>query len=369
MEESMLKYKIALSMVRGVGLLTYKKLISVFGDDESVFKASRKALSSVPGVGEAILEQIAAKKVLEWAEEELEFLYKTGGYVIAMEDNKFPYRLKECNDHPILMYAKGEICMDVKRVIGIVGTRKMTPYGRALCEEILTDLVQNHPEILVVSGLAYGVDGCAHRKALELGAQTIGVVGHGLDMIYPAAHRELANKMCNQGGILTEFHTRSLVDRKNFVSRNRIIAGLSDVVLVVESGEKGGALLTAEFANSYNREVCALPGRVGDLFSVGCNNLIKSNAAVMVESAQDIERLMNWDAKINSSSSMMYELFPDFTPDQQRVVDYLKEHGKSQINAMTRELDFPYSALSSLLFEMEMQDWVVSFPGGIYELR
>lgn len=364
-----MKFKVALSMVRGVGLLTYKKLISVYGDEESVLKASAKSLSTVFGIGEALVEQIKNKKILDWAERELEFLHKSGCYVIPFDDERFPYRLKECCDHPILMYAKGNMNMDVKRVIGIVGTRKMTQYGRAVCEEILSALAQNHPDLLVVSGLAYGVDACAHRKALDLGLQTIGVVGHGLDMVYPAAHRDLAVRISSNGGILTEFHTKSLVDRKNFVSRNRIIAGLSDVVLIVESGEKGGALLTAEFANSYNREVCAVPGRVGDVFSVGCNNLIKKNVAAMVESAEDIERLMNWDAKSKVSPNFMYELFPNFTQEQQNVVDYLKEHGKSQINEMTRELKFPYSMLSSLLFEMEMQDWVVSFPGGIYALR
>lgn len=369
MKEFQVKFRLALSMVRGVGLSTFKKLVSEFGDEESVMKAPAKALISVAGVGDSVVNQIKNPKLIEKAERELEFLYKSGANVLFFDDSDFPYRLKECCDHPILLYSRGRIRTDVRRVIGVVGTRKMTPYGKSFCEEVLADLAKKYPDILVVSGLAYGVDACAHRKALDLGLQTIGVVGHGLDMIYPAVHRELSQRMTENGGLLTEFHTNSLVDRKNFVSRNRIIAGLSDVVLIVESGEKGGALLTAEFANSYNREVCALPGRVGDVFSVGCNNLVKKNAAAMVESALDIECLMNWDTHENRSQHLMYELFPEFTPEQQVVIDYLKRNGKSQINQMTRELKFPYSKLSSMLFEMEMQDWVISFPGGVYDLR
>lgn len=369
MKESQLKFKIALSMVRGVGLSTYKRLTEIFGNEEEVLNASAKSLSKLPGIGDAIVEQLKHPQLLERAKKELDYLRKSNGFVVHFDDEAFPYRLKECDDHPIFLYGKGEMQWDERRVIGIVGTRKMTPYGKTHCEEILTQLANNHPNLLVVSGLAYGVDACAHRKAMELGLQTIGVVGHGLDMIYPASHKDLATRMMNKGGILTEFHSHSLVDRKNFVSRNRIIAGLCDVVLIVESGEKGGALLTAEFGNSYNREVCAIPGRVGDSYSKGCNNLIKRNEAAMIENAEDIEKLMNWDTKQVLTSGMMYDLFPTLSEEQQKVVDYLREKGKSQINIMTRELNFSYSTLSSLLFEMEMQDWVLSYPGGIYDLR
>lgn len=363
------KYQIALTMVKGVGPLTARKLISVLGDAPSIFSASLRQLESIPGIGKTLAAQVKEEGLLERAERELAFVERIGGRILFFNDDDFPRRLKECEDHPILLYSKGSMSLNTKRVLGIVGTRKMTAYGRTQIENILTDLHAKFPDLLVVSGLAYGVDGCAHRKSLDLGLQTVGVVGHGLDMIYPAEHRALAGKMMQKGGMLTEYHSNCRIDRKNFVSRNRIIAGVSDVVLVVESGAKGGALLTAEFANSYNRDVCAIPGRVNDPYSEGCNNLIKQNKATMVENAQDIIELMNWEQESKTKKPIQLSLFMDLSEKERLVVQALEIEGKMQQNDLARKLKMTISELSSILFEMEMKELIVPEPGGLYGLR
>lgn len=366
-----LKYKVALTMVKGVGPLIAKKLISSFGNAEMIFRSSRKSLEAVPGVGGILAEQIKKPGLLERAERELSFMDKIGGDVVCFEDPDYPNRLRDCEDLPIVLYRKGSMKVNANRVLGVVGTRKMTSYGKKMVEEILEGLACRFPDLLVISGLAYGVDGCAHRKAVELGLPSIGVVGHGLDMLYPAEHRTLANRLMQNGGLLSEFHSKSIIDRKNFVSRNRIIAGMSDVVLVVESGMKGGALLTAEFANSYNRDVCAVPGRVGDIYSMGCNQLIKSNRAVMVESSDDIIELMNWDAEQESKGKVPVAISTllNLTEKERLVVSALEIEDKMQVNHMSRKLQISMGELSSLLFEMEMRDLVMSLPGGVYTLK
>lgn len=364
-----LKYPIALTMVKGVGPAIARKLITSLGDAKTVFEASRKELESIPNVGRIIASQIRKSDLLGRAERELLFLNKVGGRVLYFEDDAYPTRLKECEDHPIVLYQKGTMQMNVPRVIGVVGTRRMTPYGKDKVDSILEELGARFPDLLVVSGLAHGVDGCAHRRSVELGLQTVGVVGHGLDMIYPAEHRSLSEKMMANGGLLTEFHSHCVVDRKNFVSRNRIIAGMSDIVLVVESGIKGGALLTAEFANSYNRDVGAIPGRVNDLYSMGCNNLIKTNRATLIESATDILELMNWEEKKEDKPTMRKVSYENLTEKERMIVNRLEMNGNMQLNVLARELQLPMSDLSSLLFDMEMKDIVASSPGGMYGLK
>ena len=366
-----LKYKVALTMVRGVGPLIAKKLISSFGTAEMIFTSSKKSLEAVPGVGSILAEQIKKPGLLERAEKELSFIDKIGGDIICFEDPDYPRRLLDCEDLPIVLYRKGAMKVNANRVLGVVGTRKMTSYGKKMVEEILEELACRFPDLLVISGLAYGVDGCAHRKAVELGLQSIGVVGHGLDMLYPAEHRALANRMMQNGGLISEFHSKSVIDRKNFVSRNRIIAGMSDVVLVVESGMRGGALLTAEFANSYNRDVCAVPGKVGDPYSMGCNQLIKTNRAVMVESSDDIIDLMNWDEQQESKGKVPVAISTllNLTEKERLVVSALEIEDKMQVNHLSRKLQISMGELSSLLFEMEMKDLIISMPGGIYSLK
>lgn len=364
-----LKYPIALTMVKGVGPAIARKLISTFGGAKAVFDASRKELESIPNVGKLIVSQIKNEGLIEQSERELLFTKKVGGRVLYYEDSEYPTRLKDCDDHPIVLYQKGNMNLNEARVIGIVGTRRMTSYGKCNVESIVEDLHSKYPDLLIVSGLAHGVDGCAHRKAVDLGMQTVGVVGHGLNMVYPAEHRSLSEKMMMNGGLLTEYHSHCVVDRKNFVSRNRIIAGMCDIILVVESGAKGGALLTAEFANSYNRDVGAIPGRVNDSYSIGCNDLIKTNQATMIESADDILELMNWNENVVFKQSVQLSAYMNLTEKERLIISALELEGKMQLNVLARKLQMPMADLSAMLFELEMEDFVVSSPGGVYGLK
>ncbi|MBR5695876.1 MAG: DNA-processing protein DprA [Paludibacteraceae bacterium] len=361
-------YQIALTMAKGVGVQTIRRLVSAIGSEKEVFQCPMKELEEIPGIGAVIAKSIKDPQLLKRAEKEIRFLQRTGAEAIPFGSDEYPQRMKECVDAPYILYTKGKMMLNGGHFIGIVGTRKMSPYGKSVCEEIVTSLAKKYPDLSVISGLAYGVDGCAHKKAVELGIQTIGVVGHGLDMIYPARHRALSNKMMERGGIVTEFRSECIVDKKNFVSRNRIIAGMCDVILVVESGEKGGALFTAEFANSYNKDVCAIPGRIGDLYSAGCNKLIKNNQATMVESAEEIEQLMNWDIKEKEHSAMNISRFMQLTEQERIVVEALQMESRMDMNQLVRKTAIPFSQLSSLLFDMEMKDIVCSAPGNIYFL-
>ncbi|MBO7429230.1 MAG: DNA-processing protein DprA [Paludibacteraceae bacterium] len=367
MEQDLL-YQIALTMAKGVGTHTIRKLVSILGSEKEVIQCPRKELENIQGIGAITAKSIKDPLILKRAEKEIHFLQKAGANAVPFGSDEYPQRMKECIDAPYILYTKGKMSMNGDHFIGVVGTRKMTPYGKNICEEIISSLAHKYPDLSVISGLAYGVDGCAHKKAVDLGIQTIGVVGHGLDMIYPARHRALSNKMMERGGIVTEFRSECVVDKKNFVSRNRIIAGMCDVILVVESGEKGGALFTAEFANSYNKDVCAIPGRIGDLYSAGCNKLIKNNQATMVESAEEIEQLMNWDIKEKEHSAMNISRFMQLTEQERIIVEALQMESRMEMNQLARKTAIPFSQLSSLLFDMEMKDLVCSAPGNTYFL-
>lgn len=367
MEDSELKYGIWFTMVKGVGPLVSKRVLSVLGDEKAVFEASPKSLSSIPGVGRVLSSEIQqAKPLLRKAEQELEFAKRSGVRVLHYKGRGYPARLLECPDSPTVLYARGEADYDAPKVVGVVGTRKMTEYGRSLCETIIQRLSENYPKLMVVSGLAYGVDVCAHRKALECSLPTVGVVGHSLDRLYPAAHRQTAQQMVEAGGaLLSEYMSGTNIDRNNFVARNRIIAGLCDCVVVVESGEKGGSLLTAEFANSYHRDVFAFPGRVGDAYSCGCNKLIMQNKAALVQTAEDLEFMMGWE---RGGGGKQLSLFPELEGDQFRVAELLRGGETMQVNEMARALQMPVNRLSSLLFEMEFGGIVSSSPGNRYKL-
>ena len=345
-----------------------KKILSVMGDEEEIYKASPKALASIPGVGRVLSSEVQrSKNLLSRAEQEIEFARRNGIDILHYKDEHYPSRLLECPDSPTVLYSRGTTDYNKAQVIGVVGTRKMTEYGRMFCESIIQNLSASHPDLMVVSGLAYGVDVCAHRKALDCSLPTVGVVGHSLEHVYPAAHRQVAQQMMASGGaLLSEYVSGTFIDRNFFVARNRIIAGMSDCVLVVESGEKGGSLLTAEFANSYHRDVFACPGRVGDYYSIGCNNLIRQNKAALVTSAEDIEYLMNWDR--SASSAVQLSLFPELEGDSLRVAELLKNGDSLQINDLARSLQLPVHRLSSLLFEMEFSGVVSSLPGNRYKL-
>ncbi len=291
---------------------------------------------------------------------------------ICMNDERYPQRLLECDDAPLMLFYKGNANLNQQRVINIVGTRRCTPYGEDLIRHFIADLRQLCPQVLIVSGLAYGVDIVAHRQALANGYETVGVLAHGLDDLYPSRHKETALHMIEQGGLLTEFLTQTNADKINFVRRNRIVAGMSDACILVESKAHGGGLITTEISQAYGRDVFAFPGRVGDAYSEGCNNLIRSNGAGLITSAADFVKDMGWqdDATLMRAKQQGIErsLFPELSPEEQLIVDILSKTNDLQINLISVKTNIDITRLTSLLFTMEMKGIIKTLAGGMYHL-
>ncbi|MBR4601514.1 MAG: DNA-processing protein DprA [Prevotella sp.] len=306
------------------------------------------------------------------AEAELEFCQKHGIQPLPMNDEHYPARLRECDDAPLMLFYRGNADLNQQRVINIVGTRHCTAYGKDVISRFVRDLKSICPQLLIVSGLAYGVDINAHRAALENGYETVGVLAHGLDQIYPPRHRETAVKMISQGGLLTEFFTQTNADKVNFVRRNRIVAGMSDACILVESAARGGGLITARLSRDYNRDVFAFPGRVGDEYSEGCNNLIRNNGAALITSAQDFVEAMGWitDAQLNEARQKGIErqLFPSLSPEEMQIVGALQKQNDQQINMLSVTSNLPVARLTAILFEMELKGVVKVLAGGTYHL-
>ena len=369
-----LKYKIGITLIKGIGSNLAKNLIAYIGSAEGVFKEKQQNLAKIPGIGEIIsnqiVSQITSQNVLKRAEQEIEFITKNKILTYYFADRDYPFRLKECPDSPILIYSKGNCNLNAGKFVGIVGTRKATETGKENCRKLITDLGGALPSTVIVSGLAYGIDICAHKAALESGLPTIGVIGHGLDRIYPEVHRPTAVKMVQDGALLTEYLSQTNPDKQNFVQRNRIIAGLCDAIVVVESGIKGGALITAEIANDCNRDVFTYPGRITDEWSAGCNALIKNNKASLIESADDILRFMNWERQdSNSKPIVQTALFMDLTDEEQGMVSTLRQNPEGiQFNELAIQLERPISKISSLLLEMEFKGLVKCLPGNLYKI-
>jgi len=361
-------YQVALSMLPGVGPVSAKKLISHCGSAGEVFRQKKSQLMKIPHIGEKTAGAVKNPEALQKAELELKFAEKKGIRVLFYTDADYPNRLKQCYDSPAVLFFQGNISLDYKRVVSVVGTRKMTKYGEALTEKMISDFASK--EILVVSGLAYGVDIFAHRAALNCGLPTVGVLAHGLDTLYPSAHKSTAKKMIEQGGLLTDFPSGTTPDKENFPMRNRIVAGLCDATIVIESGESGGSMITAEFANNYNREVFAFPGRVGDAFSAGCHKLIKKNKAALVESADDILSFMGWDdAHANVKVAKQTEMILPLDEEQEKVVEALRDHGNVYIDEICSSCGFAPGKVSSVLLNLEFSGVVKSLPGKFYRLQ
>lgn len=309
---------------------------------------------------------------LHRAEVELEWDEAHGIMPLCMNDENYPQRLKECDDAPLMLFYKGNINLNQRRVICIVGTRRNTMYGEDLIRRFITELKQLCPQLLIVSGLAYGVDIIAHRQALHNGYPTVGVLAHGLDYLYPARHKQTADEMVHKGGLLTEFLTQTNADKINFVRRNRIVAGISDACIVVESAAHGGGLITASLARTYNREVFAFPGNVGSQYSEGCNNLIRDNVAGLINNASDFIKCMGWDedAKLQKAQQVGIErqLFPELSAEELKVVNVLTKRNDLQINMLSIQADIPISHLTATLFSLEMKGVVKTLPGGMYHL-
>jgi len=371
LKTKLLKYQIALTKLKGIGPILAKNLFTYFGDVVPIFEENSRVLSSVQGIGMVLAKEIVEQRenALMCAEREIEFLRKKNIKPHFLTDKTYPYRLKECLDAPLMLYSRGNCDFNNGKFLAIVGTRKITTYGKDLCQQLVQNLSQRHSDLIIVSGLAYGVDICAHKSALNAQIPTIGVVAHGLDKIYPSAHYAIADKMLQQGAVVSEYTSGTLPDAPNFVQRNRIIAGLCDAVVIVESAQKGGALITAEFANSYNRDVFTFPGRVDDINSQGCNNLIMCNKAALIQSAEDLERMMGWNIVKTKNEKQQTFRFEELSEDEQKIIAFLTKEREAHINIISNETGISISVIASLLIELEFKDIIKCLPGSNYRLR
>lgn len=360
-----LLYKLALMRIPNVGAVTARSLLAYCGSPEAVFSARPKELKHIPGVGEITARQIHSKEALRLAEQEIPYLEQHEIRVLFFQDADFPERLRRLDQGPVLLYYRGTADLNHLRTVGIIGTRKPSVWGTAMAERLVEQLGPYQP--LIISGLAYGIDICAHRAALQQGLPTLGVLGHGLNRIYPAVHRRTARDMIEQGGLLTEYPFFTEPEREHFPMRNRIVAGLCDAVVVVESPEKGGSIITAQFANDYNRDVFAVPGRVQDAVSAGCNWLIKTHRAALLENAEDIAHLLRWEAEGHSPEQQL-RLFNDLGPEEKIIVDLLREQEALHIDRLMIDSKLPSGLVVATLLELECRGIVRVLPGKRYVL-
>lgn len=363
---------IALTLCPGIGHIGAKRLIDTAGSAAEVFRLRKELPKRFPGIIHAsAVAALDCPEAFSRAEAEMKWAEKNRISCLTLGDERYPSRLRECEDAPVVLFFKGNADLNRLRVVSMVGTRHATEYGKQFCTEFLHDLSELCSDVLIVSGLAYGIDIHAHRGALANGLSTVAVLAHGLDRIYPAVHRKTAVDMLAEGGLLTEFLTDTNPDRHNFVSRNRIVAGMSDAVIVVESAAKGGSLITAELAGGYHRDCFALPGRATDEYSRGCNRLIRDNKAALINDAADFVKAMNWGRSTDRSSRMasgvQRSLFPELTEEEARVVKILSRNDL-HINTLVVEANIPVNRMSALLFELEMKGMVKALVGGVYHL-
>ena len=361
-----LKYKIALTQIPFVGSVVAKYLVSYCGGVEAIFKEKKKNLLKIPSVGERIINSIVSYNDFERVEQEIDFINRNNIDVLFYTDKNYPARLSHCTDSPVLLFKKGNVNLNQQKILSIVGTRNATEYGKIVCDRFIEELYAL--DILIVSGLAYGVDITAHKAAIKNNLSTVGVVAHGLDRIYPPLHKSTADKMIKNGAVISEYISGVKPDRENFPMRNRIIAGMADAVLVVEAARTGGALITAEIANSYNRDVFAVPGKVNDLYSQGCNQFIKTNKAVLAENAADIIYYLNWQPEKTNKSPVQKQLFVDLSGEEKLLVDLLQEKGTMMIDDICASCKMPVSKVSVTLLNLEFSGLVKSLPGKSYQL-
>ncbi len=358
-------FAIALNLIPGIGPKRARTLVSYLGSVEKIFTASKKELLEIPGIGQLLAKNITSE-ILEKAQKELDFCKKNNIKTYFYLDDDYPSNLKNFEDSPVILYVKGNANFDIRKKLAVVGTRGITHYGDSNCKQLIKQLAEKGFTPLIISGLAHGIDTCAHKAALENDLPTIAVLGHGLNMIYPASNRELAKKIIeNGGGLVTEFNTTDKPEAKNFVRRNRIIAALSNAVIVVESPKKGGSLITAEYAVGYSKEIFTFPGRVGDTHSEGCNYLIKTNRASLIENASDLIYQLSWTAKPKVRQK---EILPVLTNDEQKIVEILKNVDIMNVDTISFETGLPINKVLSLLFELEFKDVVKALPGRMYKL-
>jgi DNA processing protein len=359
-----LLYQLALSMLPRIGPVRAKALMSYCGSASAIFREKKKDLLKIPDIGPVVAGSIRLDQVLKQAESELKFVEKNDIVALFYTDKRYPDRLKQCEDGPIMLFLDGIADLNPLYSISIVGTRRATSYGKQICAELLEGLKEYKP--LIVSGLAYGIDIEAHRLSVDLGLSTVACLAHGLDRIYPAEHATIARKMKDKGGLLTEFLPNTKPDRELFPMRNRIVAGISDCTIVVESDNKGGSILTAHLAASYNRDVFAFPGRIYDKYSSGCNHLIKKNIAAIINSPEELISNMGWDIVQPKVRQLTFDL--DITDDERKVISILHDHQKMGLDELCIKSELPLAKLSSMLIQLEFRNKVKSLPGKVFEV-
>jgi DNA processing protein len=366
MMQNDLLYQIALTLVPNIGDVNSKALVNHFGSAKAIFNAAKKDIEEIDGIGKIRAQSIKNFKDFSRAEEEILFIEKYKITPLFLTEKDYPKRLLNCYDSPPLLYYKGNADLNASKIIAIVGTRNYNEYGKTICEKLIEELVNEN--ILIVSGLAFGIDSIAHKSSLKNNLKTVGVLAHGLDRIYPFQNTALAKQMISCGGLLTEFKSNTIPDKQNFPGRNRIVAGISDAIIVIESGLKGGSLITAELGNGYNKDVFAFPGRVSDSRSEGCNYLIKNNKAALITSADDVLENMGWKETKKPSIKKQRELFIELTADEKIVVDILQLQENIHIDELYFKSKLSSSAVAQALLMLEMQGVVSSLPGKIYKI-
>jgi DNA processing protein len=361
-----LKYTLALGQIDGIGPNIGRKLIRHFGDAQAVFKSTSKDFDLIKGAGRSLRKQIQGFKDFSYIEQELDYIEKNNLNVYEYNTDDYPKRLNHCTDGPLAVFSRGIKNLNHPRALAIVGTRMATDYGKTFTQKLISELAEHN--VAIYSGLAYGIDIAAHRAALKHSVPTVGVVAHGLDRIYPSHHKGTAHQMTENGAIVSEFFSGTVPNRENFPMRNRIIAGLVDAVLVVESKRSGGAMITAELGNSYNRDVFALPGRVTDLCSEGCNLLIKSNRAAVIQSYKDLEYIMNWSKDEQTDQPKQVKLFVELAGEEERIFNCLQKNGPLSIDKLCLELNVQGRTLATHLLNLQLSGMIKTKPGGIYDI-
>lgn len=364
-----LKHQLALTLTPKIGSVLAKRLVAYCGSAEAVFKESVRVLEKIPGIGRANALAISRpnKTIFERADEEIAFIEQNNIAPLFFTSTDYPKRLTHCDDGPALLFSKGKMDLNSARFVSIVGTRNATEYGRQLCEQLVKDLKSEN--VVIVSGLAYGIDICAHKAALKNQLPTICTLAHGLDRIYPSTHQNTAEKMLENGGWLTEFTSKTTPSRENFPSRNRIVAGMADAVVVIESKKSGGSLITANIANSYNRDVFAFPGRIGDSCSEGCNDIIKQNKAALIQSAKDLKYIMGWETEQKTATPQQASLFVELSPLEEKIVSCLQKQLPMGIDDLCYSTKLSMSQVSTLLLTLEFSGVIKSLPGKMYALQ
>ncbi|HEX5026918.1 MAG TPA: DNA-processing protein DprA [Agriterribacter sp.] len=358
-------YHIALTMVPHIGDVHAKELLQHFGEAERVFAARKSELDRFPGIGTVRSKSIKSFTGFKRVEEELCFIEKYKIKVLTQHAKDYPKRLLHCYDAPLVLYYRGNANLNEQKVVAVIGTRNPTDYGKEMTCKIIEDLAQH--KAVIISGLAYGIDALAHKTSLKNNLQTIGVLAHGLDRIYPAAHHSLAREITTQGGLLTDFMSGTKPDKQNFPKRNRIVAGIADATVVIETNMNGGSMITAELANNYNKDVFAVPGKTTDAKSIGCNYLIKSNKAALITSGKDISDFMSWIHPTAARKPKQKELFVELAPAEKKVLEIISEKESISIDDINLQSGLSSSSIAAAILNLELNDLITSLPGKIYK--